>query len=150
MTKEWHTRATELHQLHNGNMSQHLRLQYEAPIDIVMETEEDPHPSQETSHPPLGLPPDVMLETQFNMSNRFKSNIYKDILASIGLDNPTTSQKARGRERNSYFNQLLVGHLASTPICNSASSLMALGQHAMTPRQWRIWESRNKSPLGGQ
>lgn len=37
----------------------------------------------------------------------------------------------------------------STPIRNSASSLIAMGKQVLTPRQGRIWETRNKSPLGG-
>lgn len=96
----------------------------------------------------LVIPHDeVIRETQFHLNNR---NIYNDVLASIGLDNPTTSQETRrGNEnRDCEFGQSKQG--ISTPIRNSASSLIALGKHVLTPRQGRIWETCNKSPLGGQ
>ena len=68
-------------------------------------------------------------------------------MASIGLDSPTPSHDLRD---GGYINNASRTQVISTPIRNSATSLIALGKHIMTPRQGRIWELRNKSPLGGQ
>lgn len=89
---------------------------------------------------------EIIRETQFHQSNR---NIYNDILASIGLDSPTTSQ---GRSRGGGVSNHEYGQdlqRVSTPIRNSASSLIALGKYVLTPRQGRLWDAHNKSPLGG-
>ena len=88
---------------------------------------------------------EVILETQLNHNNR--DNVYKDIMASIGLDSPTPSHDQREGED---LNNSPRGQVMSTPIRNSASSLIALGKHVMTPRQGRIWDLRNKSILEGQ
>lgn len=73
-----------------------------------------------------------------------KGTVYKDILASIGLDSPTPSHDNRGK----YQGEETSAQHAYTPIRKSAASLMALGNHIFTPRQGKMWESRNKSPLG--
>ena len=103
--------------------------------EVEGEIEEGPHTMRETSHPLPELPPEVIFEARFNVSNKINCDIYKTILASIGLDSPTMSQEVRGREGNSVGNQQLGGYFANTPIHNSATSLMALGQHVMTPKQ---------------
>lgn len=74
-----------------------------------------------------------------------KGTMYKDILASIGLDSPTPSHDTRGMH---HGEETSTQH-ANTPIRHSAASLIALGNHIFTPRQGRMWESRNRSPLGG-
>lgn len=70
--------------------------------------------------------------------------VYKDILASIGLDSPTPSHDTRGTLQGEEQS----AHHANTPIRNNATNLMAIGNHIFTPRQGRMWESRNRSPLG--
>ena len=40
--------------------------------------------------------------------------------------------------------------MVNTPIHNSATNLIALGKHVLTPGQEKKWEFRNKSPLGSQ
>jgi len=92
---------------------------------------------------------EVIPETQLHQASRNKNNIYNDIMASIGLDSPTSSQDTRGEGRGNAPAHDPTLHLASTPIRNSAASLMALGKHVLTPRQGRLWEHRSKSPLGG-
>ena len=72
------------------------------------------------------------------------SIVYKDILASIGLDNPTSSHETGGDLHKANFDK---PHL-NIPIRNSAASLMALGKHVFTPRQGKLWENKSKSPLG--
>lgn len=91
------------------------------------------------------LTAEVIFETQFNRNN--KDNVYKDIMVSIGLDNPTPSHELRVGEDNNISPK---AQSISTPIRNSATSLIALGKHVLTPRQGRIWELRSKSLVGGQ
>jgi hypothetical protein len=62
--------------------------------------------------------------------------MYKDIMTSIGLDNPNNSIESR-REENREHNQ--VTPLVNTPIRNNASSLIDLGQHVLNLRQGRPW-----------
>ena len=102
---------------------------------------------QEPPHLPGTGHVEVIMETQLNEVIR-KSNIYNDIMASIGLDSPTPSQDSRGGVvNNGRHGQEIFED--NTPIRNSAANLIALGRHMLTPRQGRIWEHRNKSPLGG-
>lgn len=89
---------------------------------------------------------EVIPETQLNEVIR-RSNIYNDIMASIGLDSPTPSQDSRGGVVN-HGRHGQESCEENTPIRNSAANLIALGKHMLTPRQGRIWEHRNKSPLG--
>lgn len=63
---------------------------------------------------------------------------------------PLAQEKKRGREDINENNQGVGGQRISTPIRSSAASLMALGQHVLTPRQGRAWEFRSKFPLVGQ
>ena len=89
----------------------------------------------------------VISETQLQTYIKNKGSVYSEILASIGLDSPTSSSETRsegGIPRNGHEDQSI-----STPIRNSASSLVALGKHVLTPRQGRSWTYGNKSPLGG-
>ena len=65
-----------------------------------------------------------------------KWNIYKYILASIRLDSPSASVDNREKEG---IKQGQIGSLVNTHIRNSASNLMALGQHIRTLRQRRMW-----------
>ena len=92
-------------------------------------------------------PIEVIPETQLVPMNG-KGNMFKAILASIGLDNPTTSQNTRNNYDNVDQNHDKGMHMMNTPIRNSASNLIALGQHVFTPGQGKMWECRNKSPLG--
>lgn len=86
---------------------------------------------------------EVIPKTQPTQLND-KGNVYKEILASTGLDSPTSSNQRGG----SLHRENLDIQRVNTPICNSAESLMALGKHMITPRQGRSWEGRSKSPLG--
>ena len=71
--------------------------------------------------------------------------------ASEGCDNsPTPSHEARMEERHIRDEQGLESHIVSTPIGNSATSLVALGQQAPTPRQGRSWTYTSNSSLGGK
>lgn len=45
------------------------------------------------SHLQRGLPPEVIFETHFNLTNNNKGSVYNEIMASIGLDSPTTSRE---------------------------------------------------------
>lgn len=115
--------------------------------DIIMESLTERPPSTGIHHPSHVLPPEVILETQLYPSNRNTGHVYKEIMASIGLDSPTPSQDIGRWDGNIVSPR--VQHV-STSIRNSASSLVALGKHVLTPRQGRIWELRSRSPLGGQ
>ena len=92
-------------------------------------------------------PTEVILETQLNSSSRGKMSTYDDIMASIILDSPTPSHETRrGEDSNTSPRTQLI----NTSIWNSATSLITLGKHVLTPRQNRIWELGNISPLRGQ
>ena len=93
--------------------------------------------------------PEVIPKTQLNMHNLGNTNIYNATLASIGLDSPSHSQDMRNRAGNIAREHGQVASTVSTPVRNSATNLMALGHHVITPRQGRLWEARNKSPLWG-
>ena len=87
---------------------------------------------------------DVIPETQLNQTHD-NGKVYKDILASIDLYSPTSSQELKSivpRKEQAL-------QVAYTPIRSGAASNMALGKQALTPRQSRIWEYRSKSPLEG-
>ena len=86
---------------------------------------------------------EVIPETQAWHLNG-NSNMFKEILASIGLDSPTASHELGGHLQRGSPGI----HHGNTPIRNSAESLIALGKHMFTPRQGRRWEERNKGPLG--
>lgn len=68
-------------------------------------------------------------------------------MASIGLDSSTPSHEIRTGEDNNIDSRV---HLITTPIYNSATSLIVHGKRILTPRQGRIRELRNKSPLRRQ
>ena len=68
--------------------------------------------------------------------NNNKGRVYKDIMASIGLDSPNTSSETRGDAASTHDQGT---SFVNTPIRNSASSLIALGKHIITPRQGRLW-----------
>ena len=110
---------------------------------VVMDTEGSMVPNTEL--PLISRPTyvEVIPETQIPPLQG-NSKVYKDILASIGLDSPTSSHGTRGN----LLGEELRRPQDNTPIRNSAASLIALGKHIFTPRQGRSWESRNKSPLG--
>lgn len=85
----------------------------------------------------------VIPETQPLLLNG-KGMKYKKILASIELDSPTSSHNYRGIVPGEEQG---LQH-GNTPIRNSAASLMVLSNYMFSPRQGKIWESRNKPPLG--
>lgn len=101
--------------------------------------------------PPLGglAPMEVIPATQPAQMNT-KGNVYKEILASIGLDSPTTSQETRNKFGDTVVSQDQDRQMVNTPICNSANSLIALDKQVLTPGQGKIWELRKMSPLGRQ
>ena len=82
-------------------------------------------------------PLEVIKETQILPNITNQGSIYKDIMASIGLDSPNTSTESRREERNE---QNRLEALVNTPIRTSASSLIALGQHVLNSRQGRLWK----------
>ena len=88
-------------------------------------------------------PMEVIPETQACQLNG-NGKIFKEILASIGLNSPTSSHEiGSNSQRGSLDTQQ-----GNTPIRNIAESLIALGKHMFTPRHGRSWEGRSKSPLG--
>lgn len=95
------------------------------------------------------VPAEVIPETPLNRDIKIRNNIYNDIMASIGLDSPTSSQDTRGDDRGKGSKKDTTPHTVNTPVCNNAASLMALGKHVLIPREGRLWEYRSKSPLGG-
>ena len=89
----------------------------------------------------------LISETQGLPTNKHQGKVFNDILASIGLDSPTSAHETRSDGEISRHDSK--DHRISTPIRNSASSLLALGKQVLTPRQGRSWTYGNKSPLGG-
>ena len=140
-------KAAELHQLMTRVQGQHGDKDGIHSSDVEMIIDTDPPPRGEYCYASHTLFTEVILETQLNPSSRSKGSIYNDIMASIGLDSPTPSHETRRGENSNTSPR---AQLINTPICNSASSLIALGKHVLTPRQGRIWELRKKPPLGGQ
>lgn len=94
-------------------------------------------------------PTEVIPETQLVQIND-RGKIYKEILASIGLESPTTSQEIRNKYNEMDHNHDQGFQVVTTPIRNSATNLIAIGKHVLTPWQGKMWELRNKSPLGRQ
>lgn len=91
-------------------------------------------------------PTSFIPETQLTPYTGYKGKIgYKEIMASIGLDSPTSSFECTN-ERDSPH-RAPNSQLDNTPIRNSAASLMALGQQALSPGQSRIWESQHQPSL---
>jgi hypothetical protein len=124
-------REAELHQLVGGGQGQPGDKDGIHPSDVEMINEMDPPPREEYGYVPHTLSTEVIFETQLIPSNRSKGSIYNDILASIGLDSPTPSHETR---RGEDSNTSPRAQLINTPIRNSASSLIALGKHVLTPR----------------
>lgn len=93
----------------------------------------DPYKTLELTQITHNHPPEIILETQFNSIHRNNRHIYKDILVMIGLDSPTTSQETMSTYDNDDHNQDQGMQVANTPIRNSATSLIALGKHVLTP-----------------
>ena len=98
------------------------------------------YPDAENPH--ANRPLDIVWETQPPPINNNKGKVYKDIMASIGLDSPNTSSESRGEGARE---QGQGASYASTSIWNSASSLIALGKHIITLRQGRLW-GRDTNP----
>ena len=99
---------------------------------------------REFSHHQTVSSSEIIKETQLSSQNRDKGRMFNEILASIGLDSPTTSQVMRTEEgypRSEYGHD---PHLVCTP-----TSLTTLGKQVVTPRQGRSWTYQCKSPLGG-
>lgn len=92
-------------------------------------------PETEAPYSITNRPPEVIRVTQ-SLPKIKKGSMYRDIMASIGLDSPNTSTENM-RDETSGDEQ--GASLANTPIRTSASSLIALGQHVLTPRQGRLW-----------
>ena len=126
-----------------GGKAQRLSELETSQVDVIMETEEGTILETEVIYASRPSLMEVIPETQ-PITLKGGGMVYKEILASIGLDSPTPSHETRenvlGKEQGTQQ--------INTPIRNSAASLMALGTHVFTPRQGRLWEGRNKSPLG--
>jgi len=82
-------------------------------------------------------PPEVIRETQLPPKITNQGSLYKDIMARIGLDSPNTSTESRRVETDE---QNRGEALVDTPIRNSASSLIVLGQHMLNSKQRRFWK----------
>ena len=87
----------------------------------------------DSSYPDVELSPlnpqwqlDIIWVTQLHARSSKKGNIYKIILASVTVDSPSVCIENIEEEG---IEQGQVGPLLDTPICNSASSLIALGQY---------------------
>lgn len=122
--------------------SQRMELPRRPELEFIASSypEVDPQLLSNRSHPL------VLSETQFHPNNKNKGSVYNEILASIGLDSPTSSYENMnegGMNRHNHEDQPF-----STPIRNSASNLIALGKHVLTPRQGKSWTYGNQSPLG--
>ena len=76
-------------------------------------------------------PSEVISETQLPPKITNQGSLYKDIMASIGLDSPNTSTESRRVEANE---QNRGETLVNIPIRNSASSLIALGQDVLNSK----------------
>ena len=113
------------------------------PMDVVMDIERYMVSNKEVPHTSMQAILEVIPETQ-PLPPHGSRKVYKEILASIGLDSPTQSHDTRDHSLGEEHRLPQV----NTPIRNSAASLMALGKHIFTPGQGRSWEGRNKSPLG--
>lgn len=97
------------------------------------------------------IPPDIIMETQMTCRENNINEVYREMLIEIGLDSPSPSHERRRNNEGNItpkWGQTDTG--VSSPVRSSAASLMALGQHALTPRQRRLWEERGKSPLGNK
>jgi hypothetical protein len=104
---------------------------------------------RDTNPTAYAAPPEVICETQCYQNARNRGKLYNEIMASIGLDSPTSSLEERTREDTTTYDQESGSPLATTPIRNSTANLLALGKHVLTPRHGRVWEFKGKSPLGG-
>lgn len=113
-----------------------------------MEYDKDPTIEESLAHLPYDGLIAIIPETQLHPHNRNKRSKHHAILVSLGLDNPTTSQATWDGEDQNSPNQDLGNYLMNTPIRKSAASLVALGQHRLSPRHGRIWKNKGKSRLG--
>lgn len=131
----WEIQASEVDSSTRRNNSKILRTgKWMVPypindLDCIGST----YPEISSSHP--NRAPGIIWETQ--ALPKFKGSVYKDIMASIGLDSLNTSTGSRGEEVKEHNE---VASLVVTPIRNSGSCLMALGNHDLTPRQRTIWK----------
>ena len=80
-----------------GNEPPSYSEQIEQTLDTKMERDESLSNNTQPPHPPWGLPPEAIFETQFNPNNIHKGSVYNEILASIGLNSPISSREERGR-----------------------------------------------------
>ena len=104
------------------------------PLATEREREVDVQSITISPHLQQGLPPEVTFETQFDLTNMNKCSVYNEIMASIGLDSPTTSREKWGREDTEEYNKGKGGQVVNTPIRNNMASLMALGKDVLTPK----------------
>ena len=107
------------------------------------------YPGDEYFHPYPLSSFEVIKETQLSTHHKERGRVYNEILASIGLDSPTPSQEVRMEDGHNRIEHELESHWVCTPNRNSATSLIALGQHVLTPRDWRKWTYKSNSLLGG-
>ena len=116
-----------------GRLSRKGELLYETDTEVVKSS----YPITDTIRHSPRCHPSVVSETQLQPNTKNKGSVYSDILASIGLDSPTSSYETRsegGPIRHGHKDQTI-----STPIRNSTTSLVVLGKHVLTPRQGRSW-----------
>ena len=99
----------------------------------------------ESTYPHPKAPSEVVVETQLTNNARAKGNMCNTIMASIGLGSTTPTLYRGGEGRHIGIDAHMEAQLINTP-----SSLKALGKIAITPKQGKYWELRNKSPLGGK
>ena len=99
----------------------------------------------EASNSQLNRAPDTIWETQ--PLPKSKGSMYNDIISSIGVDSPNTSTESR-REEVREHNQDT--SLIDITIRNSVSSLMAIEEHELTPRQRNMWNVSTSLPIKGE
>lgn len=84
-----------------------------------------------------GPPIDIVLEAQLFERENYLKVLYKEMLVGIGLDSPTPSVEVGWDNCEWNPKEGQSAHGLNTPIRNSAVNLMALEQHALTPKQVR-------------
>lgn len=119
----------------NGNKAQRIGKLKSCPTVIKMGRVGEPHRRMNSFHLLQSLPPEVILEIQFNPSNKNKINIYNDILARIRLDSPITFQTISEGNDNNGYDQVTGAQLVNTPIFTNTTNLMVLTKYVLTPRQ---------------
>ena len=84
--------------------------------------------------PPQPFSSDIMLDSQLYMIAENRSNVHNQTLASIEVENPSLAFKWWNCQRSVNTNREMATQIPSILISTSATDLMALSQHGVTPR----------------